>query len=112
MKRTFTALVFARRYMLNNAECTLAIYFPVAGDIFNPSTPNANQTRVNQNAIMLDHGQLVRFSFFVDPEVPVKRNLKTKNPEKRWVLENHVPFGHGCEFSAGNQVTSFPDKPS
>ena len=60
---------------------------------------------------MLDHGQLVRFSF-VDPELPVKRSLKTKNQEKRWVLECHVPFGPGCELPAGKQVMSFPDKPS
>jgi hypothetical protein len=40
------------------------------------------------------------------------RTSSQEKPEKRWVLEYHVPFGPGCELSAGKQVVSFPDKPN
>ena len=50
----------------------------------------------------LDHGQLVRFSFFVDPEHSRQKTRKTTTePRKTLGLEDDVQFGHGCEFSAG-----------
>ena len=49
----------------------------------------------------LDHGQLVRFGF-VDPEHSRQKSRKTiTEPRKTLGLEDDVPFGPGCEFSAG-----------